>query len=73
MIGELEAVADGPMAFSSESLDIRHRLPDRKVKELAPLLVGTEPLLRVSKPQCMRVHYCQPMPAQKRNVKPIFR
>ena len=35
VIGELEnRVVTVPATFSSENLDMRHRLPDRKVKEL---------------------------------------
>ncbi len=33
VIGEFETVLGGPVAFRREALDIRHRLPDRKVKE----------------------------------------
>lgn len=41
VIGELVTVLDGPMAFRREALDIRHGLPDHKVKEGGAVTVGT--------------------------------
>jgi hypothetical protein len=40
LIGELQTVRDGPVAFSSENLDIRPRLPDHKVKECDAVTAG---------------------------------
>ena len=52
-IGELEnRLRPVPVTFSSENLDIRHRLPDHRVKDNDALLVSiTPPQYGVSTPQ----------------------
>ncbi|MAS14646.1 MAG: hypothetical protein CMH69_15225 [Nitratireductor sp.] len=41
VIGEFETVPDGPVAFRRAALDIRHGLPDHKVKECGAILAST--------------------------------
>lgn len=40
-IGEFETVPDGPVAFRRVALDIRHGLPDHKVKECGAVTADT--------------------------------
>lgn len=41
VIGELVTVLDGPMAFRRVALDIRHGLPDHRVKEFGAVTADT--------------------------------
>ena len=59
VIGELVTVLDGPMAFRREALDIRHGLPDHRIKECGAVTAGTNRQQGLLSPRAVRL-LCYP-------------